>query len=195
MRALKWVVALGITGVCAGTAAHADNTGIYAGGSLGQAKTDFSDNTLDNLFDGKDTAFKIFLGYRVLDWVGFEAGYVDLGEVTLKNNQPGITGFRLEESGFAAFGMLYWSPAPAPVDLFAKAGFVRSQAHLNVRTNNVFANLDDTDNSTDFAWGIGAQARFDKLAVRVEYERFNLDVGDGFDSPNMISVGASWTFF
>jgi opacity protein-like surface antigen len=194
MRAFKWVVALGIAGLCAGTAAHADNTGIYAGGSLGQAKTDFSDDTLDDLFDGKDTAFKIFLGYRVLDWVGFEAEYVDLGEITpRRGNQPGVSGFRLEEAGFGAFGMLYWSPLPAPVDLFAKAGFVVSQAH--VHANGFFGAFDDTDNSTDLAWGVGAQVRLDKLAIRAEYEKFNMDVGDGFKSPDMISIGASWTFF
>lgn len=194
MRALKWVVALGIASLCAGTAAHADNTGIYAGGSLGQAKTDFSNDAFDDFFDGEDTAFKIFLGYRVLDWVGFEAGYVDLGEITLRNNNvPGLSGFRLEEAGFAAFGVLYWNVAASPVDLFAKAGFIASQAH--VRTNSFFGTLDDTENSTDLAWGVGAQFRFDKLAVRVEYEQFDIDTGSDFDAPDMISVGASWTFF
>lgn len=191
MRALKWVVALGIASLCADTAAHADDTGIYAGASVGRAKTDFSNGALDDVFDGKDTAFKIFVGYRVLDWVGFEAGYVDLGEITLKGNQPGVTQFRLEEAGFGAFGMLYWNIAP--VDLFAKAGFVVSQAH--VRTNTLFGAFDDTDNSTDLAWGVGAQMRFGRLAVRAEYERFDFDAADGFDPPDMISVGATWTFF
>jgi len=35
---------------------------------------------------------------------------------------------------------------------------------------------------------------FDKLAVRLEYERFELDARPGFEPPNMISLGASWTF-
>jgi opacity protein-like surface antigen len=191
MRAFKWVMALGITSLCAGTAAHADNTGIYAGLSVGQAKTDFSEDALDDLFDGKDTAFKLFLGYRILDWVGFEAGYVDLGEITLKGDQPGLTQFRLEEAGFNVFGVVYWDIAP--VDLFAKAGLMVSQAH--VRTNTFFGVLDDTDNSTDLAWGVGAQLRLDKLAVRLEYERFDFDVGAGFDPPDMVSLGATWTFF
>jgi hypothetical protein len=194
MRAFKWIAALGIVSLCAGTAAHADNTGIYAGGSLGQAKTDFSNDAFNDLFDGKDTAFKIFLGYRVLDWVGFEAEYVDLGEITQRGSTFGGTGFRLEEAGFGAFGMLYWSPVPAPVDLFAKAGFVLSQAHA--RVNGLFGTIqDNTDNSTDLAWGVGAQVRFDKLAIRAEYEKFDLKVDSGFKSPDMISIGASWTFF
>jgi hypothetical protein len=193
MRALKWMLALGILSLGAGAAAHADDTGIYAGGSVGQAKTEFEDGTLDDLFDGKDTAFKIFVGYRVLDWVGFEAGYFDLGEVTLKDSQPGISRFRVEEAGFGAFGMLYWNIAP--VDLFAKAGLVVSQTHVHLRTNSFFGSIDDTDNSTDLAWGVGAQVHFGKLAVRAEYERFDFDAAEDFDSPDMISVGASWTFF
>jgi len=193
MRSLKWVVALGLASMCAGTVARADVTGIYAGGSVGQARTDFSNDTLDSLFDGEDTAFKIFVGYRVLDWVGFEAGYFDLGEITLKHPQPGITQFRIEEAGFGAFGTLYWNIAP--VDLFAKAGLVVSQTHTNLRTNGLFGPLDDSDNSTDLAWGFGAQVHFGKLAVRAEYERFELDTGPEFDAPDMISVGASWTFF
>ena len=187
----KSVVALGIVSLCAGTVAHADDTGIYAGVSAGQVKTDFSDDDLDTLLDGKDTAFKLFLGYRVLDWVGFEAGYVDLGEITLKGSQPGVTRFRLEEAGFNVFGVLYWDIAP--VDLFAKAGFMVSQTHA--RTNTIFGPFDQSDNSTDLAWGVGAQMRFDKLAVRLEYEHFDLDLGEGFEAPDMVSLGATWTFF
>jgi hypothetical protein len=191
MRTFKWVVALGIACVCAGTAAHADDTGIYAGLSVGQANTDFSDDAPDDVFDGKDTAFKVFLGYRVLDWVGFEASYVDLGEITLRGNQLGITDLQIEEAGFNAFGVLYWNIAP--VDLFAKAGLVVSQTH--VRTNTFFGAFDTSDNSVDLAWGVGAQFRFDKLAIRLEYERFDFDAAEGFDPPDMVSLGASWTFF
>jgi hypothetical protein len=175
----------------AGTAAHADNTGIYAGLSVGQAKTDFSDDALDDLFDGEDTAFKLFLGYRILDWFGVEAGYVDLGEITLRNSQPGVTRFRVEEAGFNVFGMLYWDIAP--VDLFAKAGFMTTQVHA--RTETILGGFDNTDNSTDLAWGIGAQVRFDKLAVRLEYERFDFEADSGVDAPDMVSLGATWTFF
>jgi opacity protein-like surface antigen len=190
MRTFKAVAALGIVGLCAGTAAHADNTGIYAGLSVGQAETDFSSDALDDAFDGKDTAFKLFLGYRILDWVGFEAGYVDLGEITPKSSRPGLNGFEIEEAGFNVFGVLYWDIAL--VDLFAKAGFMVTQLHVTQDT--IFGSFDDTDNSTDLAWGVGAQVRFDKLAVRLEYERFDFEVGS-IDAPDMVSLGATWTFF
>jgi hypothetical protein len=189
MRSVRLIAACVVAGLMTGTSYAADN-GIYAGLSVGQAKTDLS-NGLDDVFDGKDTAFKLIGGYRILDWVGVEVSYVDLGEITQKGNTPGLSRFRLEEAGFDAFGVLYYDIAT--FDLFAKAGFILSQAH--VRANSFFGGFDDTDNSTDLAWGVGGQARFGSLAVRLEYERFDLDAGSGFDSPDMISVGATWTFF
>jgi opacity protein-like surface antigen len=191
MRAFHWVAAFALAGLCAGTAAHADNTGIYAGFSLGQARTDFSDEALDDLFDGEDTAFKLFLGYRVLDWVGFEAGYVDLGEIAPRGNLPAFSQVQVDQAGFNVFGVLYWDIAN--VDLFAKGGFMLSQ--VRARTNTFFGTFDNVDNSTDLAWGVGAQVRFGKLAVRLEYERFDFDAGVGLDTPEMVSLGATWTFF
>jgi OOP family OmpA-OmpF porin len=193
MRASKWIAAFGIVSLCGGAAAYADDTGIYAGVSVGQSKTDIS-NGLDDVFDGKDTAFKIFGGYRILDWVGVEAGYVDLGEITQRGSQPGLSRFRLEEAGFDVFGVLYWNIAPVvPVDLFVKGGFIASQAH--VRASSIFGGFDETDNSTDLAYGVGAQFRLGKLGFRLEYEHFDFDTSSGFDAPDMISVGATYTFF
>lgn len=190
MRMLKWVAAVGVMSLVAGTAYADDNTGIYAGLSVGQVETDLDDG-LDDVFDGTDTAFKLVGGYRILDWVGVEVSYVDLGEITQRGNTPGLTRFRLEESGFTASGVLYWDIAT--FDLFAKAGLIVSQAHL--RTDTFFGAFDSSDNSADLAYGVGAQARFGNLAVRLEYEHFDLDTSAGFDSPDMLSVGATWKFF
>lgn len=195
-RSRQWVAILGLTGVLAG-AAHADeSTGIYAGFSLGQSRTDFSDDVLDEVFDGEDTAFKILGGYRILEWFGVEVAYVDLGEITTQANVPGLTRFRLEESGFTASAVFLWTFANA--DLFAKGGLIASQSHLRVNSNfGTFfpAIVDTTENNTDLAWGVGGQVRFGKLGVRLEYERFDIDLGSDFDAPGLITLGATWTFF
>ena len=192
MRAIKWAAVCGIASLLAGTTAYAQTTGVYAGLSVGQSRTDFSDDFLDDIFDGKDTAFKIFGGYRILDWLAVETGYYDLGEITLKGDATSIAQFRLEESGFAAFGVLYWNLAP--VDLFVKGGLIASQAHVRA-SGSVFGAFDDTDNSTDLAYGIGGQVHLGNWALRAEYERFDLDTGDDFDSPEMLSLGVTYTFF
>jgi hypothetical protein len=193
MRTIKWAAICTIAALMAGTTtANAEVTGIYVGGSIGESRTDFSDDFLDDIFDGKDTAFKIFGGYRILDWLGVETGYVDLGEVTLKGDATSIASFRLEESGFTAFGVLYWNLAP--VDLFVKGGLIASQVHLRA-SGPFFGGFDETDNGADFAYGIGAQVHLGKWALRAEYERFELDTGDDFDAPEMLSIGATYTFF
>ncbi len=194
MGLCKWMAACAAAAVSMGSVAHADATGIYAGLAVGESRTDFA-NDLNDFFDGKDTAFKIFGGYRILDWVGVEASYVDLGEITQRGDQPGFTRFRLEEAGFGAFGVLYWNLAP--VDLFVKGGLVLSQVHVRGTSSSgpFLFTFDDTDSSTDLAFGAGGQVRFGKLAVRLEYEHFDLDPGAGFDAPDLISLGATYTFF
>ncbi len=47
----------------------------------------------------------------------------------------------------------------------------------------------------DFAWGLGAQVRFGKLAVRLEYEDFDTITSlSGVDPPHIVSLGVAWTF-
>jgi OOP family OmpA-OmpF porin len=194
MRAFHGIAAAaGIASLFVSFSSHAADQGIYAGLSVGQVKTDFSSD-IDGLFDGKDSAFKLVGGYRMLDWFGVEVSYVDLGEITQRGNVPGLTQFRLEESGFNVFGMFYYDIAM--VDLFAKGGIMQSQMHVTATASGFFPfPIDESDNSTDFAWGVGAQARFGSLGVRLEYEHFELDAGSGFDAPDLISLGATWTFF
>jgi len=192
MRALHVVTACAIcaSGLVAGTAHAADN-GIYAGLSIGQSTTEFPGEVSD-FFDDKDVGFKLTLGLRPLDWLGVEVSYLRLGEVTQKRDAPEISGFELEQSGFAAYGIAFLEVAT--FDLFAKAGLVSWSADLSVDT--MFGRFDENDNGTDLAWGLGAQVRFGSLAARLEYERFEIDTADGLiGKPELLSLGVTWTFF
>jgi hypothetical protein len=193
MRALRFVSAVGIAGLLAGPAYAADS-GIYAGLSVGQSQVDISGIGSD-LFDDNDTAFKILGGYRILDWVGVEVSYTDLGEVTQKQDLPTLSNYRLEAAGFNVYGVLFYEIAN--FDLFAKAGFMQTQVHERGVDNSFFFPFffDQTDNTTDLAWGLGAQVRFGSLAARLEYERFEVDSSSVFDKPQFISLGVTWTFF
>jgi len=192
MRSLRFLLACAVATLLAGNCYAADN-GVYAGGSLGQAKTDLSGG-LDSVLDGKDTAFKLIVGLRPLDWLGVELSYVDLGEVTQRGgsgNPLGSSDFRLDEAGFDAFGVLFYDIAM--VDLFAKGGFIRWDTQSSVRS--FFGRSISDDQGTDLAYGVGAQARFGSLAARIEYEHFDIDTPRGFDAPDLISLGVTWTFF
>lgn len=166
------------TGLLLGAGAHAADNGIYIGGSVGRASVEVDDlgglSSAD--FKGDDTGFKLIAGIRPLDWLGFEVSYVDFG-----NPDDTVAGTRIETDGdgFSGFGVGFL--AVGPVDLFAKVGV------LSWDTNIARQNLD----GTDLAYGVGAQFRFLSLAVRGEYEVFDID---DLDDANMFSIGLTYTF-
>jgi len=190
MRAVHLISACALACLLMETAHAADN-GVYAGFSLGQSTTDFPDD-VGSFFDDKDTAFKLVVGLRPMDWWAVEVAYVDLGEVTQRQDIAELSGFKLEQAGFGAFGLLLYDISM--VDLFARAGLVRWDADLSA---NTFAGtLRASESGTDIAWGVGAQLRFGSLAARLEYERYEIDETDGLiGKPDLFSVGLTWTFF
>jgi hypothetical protein len=158
----------------------ADN-GIYLGASIGQANTKLDEGFTDG-FDADDTGYKFILGIRPLDWLGFEASYVDLGQaddrvdgVRLRSDVDGIAAYAI---GFLAVG---------PVDVFAKGGAITWDASVTSPDLNLSAD----DDGTDLAFGVGAQFRVWSLSLRAEYEIF--DIGSA-DDVNLLSVGVTWTF-
>ena len=170
MRALAGTALL----LLAGAAMAADN-GIYIGGSIGQANVEVEDDLAD--FDGDDTGFKVIAGIRPLDFLGFELNYVDLGA-------PEEGGVEVDATGIDAFAVGFL-PLPL-VDLFAKVGVVSWDSSVSVDGVEVV-----DDSGEDLAYGVGAQARFGSIAVRAEYEIFDID---DTDDVNMLSLGLTWTF-
>jgi opacity protein-like surface antigen len=188
MRRFQLAAICAIAGLFAGTAQAADN-GVYIGGSVGQGRTDFDEEVLDDFLDGEDTGFKLIGGFRPLDWLGVELNYVDLGEVTQNEDFVELSDFSLKQKGIAGYGVLFYDFTV--VDVFAKAGIVQWDADLSFIGDGEL--IEASEDGTDFAWGVGAQVRFGSLAARLEYERFQVDV-EGFSEPEMISLGLTWTF-
>lgn len=170
MRALAGTALL----LIAGAATAADN-GIYIGGSIGQANVEVEDDIAD--FDSDDTGFKVIAGIRPLDFLGFELNYVDLGA-------PEEGGVEVDATGIDAFAVGFL-PLPL-VDLFAKVGVVSWDSSVSVEGVEVV-----DDSGEDLAYGVGAQVRFGSIAVRAEYEIFDID---DTDDVNMLSLGLTWTF-
>lgn len=164
------------------TGAHAADNGIYIGAGVGQAAIKIDDAIATTDFDGEDLGYKVIVGVRPLDWLAFEANYVNFGNpddtvggVKLKSEGDGFTGF--------AVGLL----ALGPVDLFAKAGVISWDAELS----NPDFGARAKDDGTDFAYGVGVQFRLLSLGLRAEYERFDID---NIDDANMLSIGLTYTF-
>lgn len=160
----------------ASTASMAADNGLYLGASLGQANVDIDRGPAQ--VDGDDTGFKFIAGLRPLDWFAVEASYVNFGEV---EDGP----LAIDADGISAFGV-FFLPA-GPVDLFAKGGLISFDSTVKLDSGVAIRR----DDGTDLAYGVGVQFRLLSLAVRAEYEKFDID---DVEDANMLSIGVTYTF-
>jgi hypothetical protein len=165
-----------VTGV-----AHSADNGFYLGAGVTQSEIK---GFQDDDFDLDDTAWKIIAGFRPLDVFAFEASYMDLGSESAA--VPGFGTASAEANAIAAFGLVFLPLAP--IDLYAKAGL----ALWNVEGGlSGVPGTDFDEDGTEFAYGAGLQARFGSLAIRGEYEAFDIEDTDGAE---LFSLALTWTF-
>jgi len=172
------VFALLIAGLLATGSALAADNGVYLGVGIAQSNIDLDVGAAS--VDDDDTSFKVIVGVRPLDWLAFEANYIDFGTF-----EP-VPGVELDAKGIDAFavGLL----EVGVVDFFAKAGIVRWDASLSLAGIG-----SDDDSGNEFAYGLGVGAHFGSLGVRAEYEKFQ--VSDDIDADvDFISLSVTWTF-
>ncbi|VGO16648.1 hypothetical protein PDESU_05239 [Pontiella desulfatans] len=166
--------------IMADTALAGKKSGLYLGGSIGAAALNVSTQSVD--FDGDDLGYKIFGGYNfgiipLID-IGVEGSYVDFGSASdaeILNQEIGVTAWDLFAVGALNLG---------PVGLFGKMG----PAWWKSESDYLQSYLDET--GTDLVYGIGLRFQISSVAVRAEYERFDMKYVD----VDYISLGASWTF-
>jgi hypothetical protein len=176
--------------LAAGTA-HADPpSGLYAG--VGAT----SSLVRELVFTGQDlrnTEWKAFAGIKPRGSpLGFEAEYLDFGSAV---TQFGARGWG-EAYAYDAVGYI---PLPTPIlSLLGKAGVARWEE--KEKDYDPFLNMTSV-HSYQFTWGAGAQARFGRVGVRLEYERFNIRdpvvgwAGHYYDTnAHVITLGVLFTF-
>jgi hypothetical protein len=167
------------------TTALAVDNGIYVGASVGDANVDIDEEGFD--IDDSATGFKVNVGWRILDWAGLEANYVELGEVDGEFTSGVFDGEPLEyEADGINFSGLLFLPV-GPVDLFARAGFISWGTKARLPD---IEGASDSDDGMDFSYGAGAQFRIWSLSLRAEYEVFDVSP----EKVDMISLGIMWTF-
>jgi hypothetical protein len=161
--------------------AYAGN--FYLGGSLGAsfAKWNWTDiDAEDFKLDGTDFAWKIFGGYKVIPFLSFEGGYRDLGEVTdgIDNVIYGAktSGWDVEAMGILPFGVAH---------VWAKMGFIWWSSDA------AWGNENEEESGSDFMWGIGADLSILTIAVRLEWEKFEIENADHI---SMFSGGVTFGF-
>jgi len=178
--------------VAAAVPASAVENGFFIGGSIGGSSLevrDVDEEFGDLRFSDGDTAYKLFAGFRFLNFLAVEAGYVDLGDpsdiVGEVEGEPlelqiGVKGWDAFAVGLLPIG---------PVDLFAKVGVVSWDADIRAALDDLRDS--DSDSGTDAAYGIGVALRLGSVALRAEGEQF--DIGNAEDV-YMFSVGITYTF-
>ena len=163
----------------------------FIGASAGQSTFDIS-CPAGSSCDDTDTAYKIYGGLEVNEYISMEVGYADLGETSV----TGATTGTAEVNGMtlAMVGTFAVSPS---ITLIGRGGM----NILNLEVNGPIAGTPtNNEGDTDVAWslGLGAQYNFTKsVGLRVEYERF-FDVGDadttGETDVDLISAGIVFKF-
>lgn len=169
------------------TPAFADNeSGFYLGVGAGQFNVEVDDlDTTDEAreaFDGDDTTYKAFGGWRFNRFIGVELAYMDLGkpEDTIENVrvETEIDGFTPYVIGTLPLG---------PVELFAKVGYYFYDVKINGQS---LASVDDSGEDLVYGAGVGLTL-FEHLHARLEYEI--IDVSE-VDDANAVWLSGAWRF-
>ena len=165
----------------------------YLGASAGQATADIS-CPAGTSCDDKDTAWKVYGGLEMNEFISMEVGYADLG--TVKYSAP--TGTR-DTQGVIMQLLGTYALNPS-FTLLGRGGM----NILNTEVNGKVAGT-PTDNTgdTDVVWslGLGGQYNFNKsVGLRVEWERYFeagssiYNGGTGEADIDLISAGVVYKF-
>ncbi|NVJ48928.1 MAG: porin family protein [Gammaproteobacteria bacterium] len=180
MLFLKKLAVVLFVSLFANLAFAGSESGLYLGASVGQGSVDTGDPVFD--VDEDSSGYKVFAGYNfgVLPAIDLavELDYRDFGsfENSALNIESDMTSY--EVYGLAGFDL-------GPLGLFGKVGY--SNTDIESVVNGI--NVDDSDSNSTY--GVGAKFQLGSLAIRAEYEVFELD---GVDDLTMSSVGFVYTF-
>lgn len=157
--------------------------GIYLGAGIGN--TFFSSEVNDAVDQAKEinensTAWKLFAGYHLTDFLNIEGGYRSFGEISSNISSSTFksktTGWDVEAVGRLKIFVL---------DAFAKAGVMFWSNEVKL------LGYSTGDSGTDFFWGLGVGAHLGPLGARLEWE--SLQIG-GPDNLSMVSLSATLGF-
>jgi opacity protein-like surface antigen len=190
---LKIAAAVAALSVATVPAAFADETaGWYLGGGFGQFNAGIDDvNQVDdavNRWNEDDTAYKLFAGYRLNKILGFELDYINLGEPS----GAVVPGFNVDSSvdGFAPY-VVATVPLGNFFEVYGRLGYYFYDATMGVE-NELGNRVQFDEESEDLVWGAGLGANVgEKLNIRFEYERFDLE---GLDDSDSLWLTAAWRF-
>jgi OmpA-OmpF porin, OOP family len=185
----RWLLAASM--VLSGPLAHAAEHGFYFGAGVNR-------NEIDEIAAGplrrlelEETEWKAIVGIRPFDFLAAELTYMDLG----KGSGPAVDA-TTEATALSAsvIGLL---PLRL-VEVFGKAGIARWELDSFPGSPCVQPVLclmllvpPRLDSGSDVVYGAGAQLKLKRVAIRLEYEKFDIDDTDGAE---LYTLGFTRTF-
>jgi OmpA-OmpF porin, OOP family len=188
---------------------------VYVGGSVGRSdisvdRTKLSDPFLDLGFDSasttssdNDTAYRAYVGYLFLPYVGVEAGYVDLGKFRFRTDvmpTGSLTGEpRIKGGDLSIVGRL---PIGESFAVYGRAGVFAARTNTTYSSDGSVILVDGGERqrkrTTNAAYALGASYDFTRnIGIRAEWARYT-DLGNdltgGRTDANFVSVGLTYTF-
>jgi len=166
----------------------------YLGASVGQSSSDISCPAGDTC-DDSDTAWKIFGGMEMNEYISMEVGYVDLGKV---HYDGALSGTRYT-NGMIMDVVGTYSINPS-FTLMAKGGLNILNAEVN---GTIAQTYNNNTGDTDVAWSFGLGAQYNltpAVGLRLEWERFfqvgspPTNGGTGEVDVDLLSAGLVYKF-
>jgi len=190
---LKVAAAVAALSLATVPAAFADeDAGWYLGGGFGQfnAQIDDVDEVDDTIegWDESDDTYKLFAGYRLSKFLAFELDYINLGEPS----GAVVPGFNVDSAvdGFAPY-VIGTIPLGQWFEVYGRLGYYFYDATVGVE-NTLGGRVEFDEESEDLVYGAGVGLNIgEKLNVRFEYEKFDLE---GLDDADSLWLTAAWRF-
>jgi OOP family OmpA-OmpF porin len=214
MKLGKALALLPLTLLLSATSAHAQ---WYAGASAGQARLPFRTSSLNDQFldlgfasastesDRRDTAYRLFGGWQINNYLALEAGYADLGRFSFRSSvtPAGNLDAKYKIKG-AELAMVAMAPVWDRVNLFARGGLFRGNMDASFAGSGSVELLSGTDTrsrkSSKSVYAAGALfAIAPQVNLRAEWARYKRpDLGDGIlegkANIDMWTIGLAYQF-
>lgn len=176
------LAAAGLAASQASLAQARPDQGGYIGASVGQMEADGACGSGQSC-DFKDTAFKVFGGYRFNRNLAGEVFWGEWGEISVRQGTASATG-EIRTIGLAAVGIL---PINQQFELFGKLGFGNTKQKVSASAPGF--TIAGQDTGTELLYGFGATYNFTRnLGVRAEWEFLNDSEVD------IMSIGIQYRF-